>query len=64
MDVAKKWSEYEILDMANGEKLEKWGDTILIRPDPQIILKDNLKTYLCKMASSIYKRSKTGCVSL
>ena len=37
MKLANKWNDYEILDMANGEKLERWGDVILIRPDPQII---------------------------
>lgn len=39
MDVARDWKDYEILDMANGEKLEKWKDVILVRPDPQIIWK-------------------------
>ena len=39
MEVARNWKDYEILDMANGEKLERWGDIILIRPDPQIIWK-------------------------
>ena len=37
MEVAREWKDYEILDMANGEKLERWGDIILARPDPQII---------------------------
>ena len=37
MKIASNWKEYEILDMANGEKLERWGNIILIRPDPQII---------------------------
>ena len=37
MEVAKNWKDYEILDMANGEKLERWGDVVLARPDPQII---------------------------
>ena len=40
MEIANKWTDYEILDMANGEKLERWGDVILIRPDPQIIWKE------------------------
>ena len=37
MNVAKNWQDYEILDMANGEKLERWRNVILVRPDPQII---------------------------
>ena len=37
MEVAKDWKDYKIIDMANGEKLEKWNNVTLIRPDPQII---------------------------
>ena len=37
MEVAENWKDYEILDMSDGEKLERWGNVILIRPDPQII---------------------------
>ena len=40
MDLANNWKDYEIIDMANGEKLERWKDIILVRPDPQIIWKD------------------------
>ena len=40
MIVANNWKDYEILDMANGEKLERWKDIILVRPDPQIIWKE------------------------
>lgn len=60
MKLADKWEEYEILDMANGEKLERWKDIILVRPDPQIIW--NKKTYEEKWRniSAIYNRSKTG----
>ena len=60
MDVAKNWEDYEILDMANGEKLERWGDIILIRPDPQIIWKEKLKPEKWQNAHARYKRSKTG----
>ena len=38
--VARDWKDYEILDMANGEKLERWGNYILQRPDPQIVWQD------------------------
>lgn len=37
MLIAKDWKDYEILDASNGEKLERWDKTILLRPDPQII---------------------------
>ena len=37
MNIAKDWKDYEILDMANGEKLERWKNIKLVRPDPQII---------------------------
>ena len=40
MEIARNWKDYEILDMANGEKLERWGNVVLIRPDPQIIWKE------------------------
>ena len=31
------WNDYELIDTSAGERLERWGDVILIRPDPQII---------------------------
>ena len=34
---ADRWQEYELIDAEGGERLERWGDYILIRPDPQII---------------------------
>ena len=37
MLVAKDWKDYELIDTSNGEKLERWGDIILRRPDPQIV---------------------------
>lgn len=37
MWIADKWNDYEVLDTSNGEKLERWGDYILVRPDPQVI---------------------------
>ena len=39
MYIADKWKDYEVLDTGNGEKLERWGDYILVRPDPQVIWK-------------------------
>lgn len=37
MKLATEWKDYEIIDSSCGEKLERWGNTILLRPDPQII---------------------------
>ena len=60
MEVAKNWKDYEILDMANGEKLERWGDVYLIRPDPQIIWKNPSFPEKWKNAHAKYQRSSTG----
>ena len=37
MWIADNWKDYEVLDTSGGEKLERWGDYILVRPDPQVI---------------------------
>ena len=34
---AAQWQDYELLDTLDGERLERWGDVLLIRPDPQIL---------------------------
>lgn len=60
MDLANHWNDYEILDMANGEKLERWGDVFLVRPDPQIIWKEKNNPELWEKAHAIYNRSKQG----
>ena len=60
MNLANDWKDYQILDMANGEKLEKWKDIILVRPDPQIIWKDKSYTEKWKDANAEYMRSNTG----
>ena len=60
MKIANNWKDYEILDMANGEKLEKWKDIILIRPDPQIIWPNKTYPQIWKNANATYNRSKTG----
>ena len=54
MDVARDWKDYEILDMANGEKLERWKDIILVRPDPQIIWSEKQFTNKWKNANFIF----------
>ena len=37
MRTAKDWKEFEVIDTSDGEKLERWGDVVLVRPDPQVI---------------------------
>ena len=60
MKIASNWKDYEILDMANGEKLEKWGNVTLVRPDPQIIWKQKSFPNKWKEVNAVYNRSKTG----
>ena len=60
MRIADKWNDYEILDMANGEKLEKWGNYILERPDPQIVWQDKSFEDKWKKVDAIYHRSNKG----
>ena len=60
MEIARDWKDYEILDMANGEKLERWNNIILIRPDPQIIWKQKTFESKWKEAYATYHRSNTG----
>lgn len=60
MRISKYWEDYKIIDTSNGEKLEKWGNIIFIRPDPQIIWKTDKKNPLWLKADGHYHRSKKG----
>ena len=60
MNIASEWKDYEILDMANGEKLERWGNIYLVRPDPQIVWKDKSYPNKWGQANARYNRSNTG----
>ena len=60
MRVADGWKDYELLDCSDGERLERWGDVILIRPDPQVIWKTPKKHPMWKNANARYLRSSTG----
>lgn len=60
MNIAKEWEDYEIIDMANGEKLERWKNIKLVRPDPQIIWKDKSFPKEWDKANAIYRRSNKG----
>lgn len=54
------WEDYELIDASDGERLERWGNVILIRPDPQIIWKTPKDHYLWKRANARYHRSSSG----
>ena len=60
MLIANNWKDYEILDMANGEKLERWNSIYLIRPDPQIIWDEKSFPQKWNQANARYERSNTG----
>ena len=47
MKIAPDWKEYSVIATGDGEKLERWGDLILLRPDPQVIwhAKTPLRSY-------------------
>ena len=56
MKLVKDFTDYQILDMGDGMKLEKWGNVTLLRPDPQIIWSNKINSSY----DAIYNRSKTG----
>lgn len=55
-----EWKDYELIDTSKGERLERWGNIILIRPDPQIIWETEKKNPLWKQAHARYHRSSSG----
>lgn len=60
MRAADKWSDYELIDCSCGERLERWKDYILIRPDPQIIWNTPKTDKRWRQAHARYLRSNTG----
>lgn len=60
MWVAENWKEYEILDTSSGEKLERWGDYLLVRPDPQVIWNTPRRDTAWKHINGHYHRSTKG----
>ncbi len=59
MWIADKWNTYEVLDCSEGEKLERWGDYTLVRPDPQVIW-NTKKSSQWKKVNGHYHRSSKG----
>ena len=60
MWIADGWKDYELLDCGSGEKLERWGQQILVRPDPQAIWESERKHRGWRTANARYSRSNTG----
>jgi len=60
MWIADNWKDYEVIDTSSGEKLERWGKYILLRPDPQVIWNTDRKHPLYKKLNGHYHRSNKG----
>lgn len=60
MRVSKAWKDYELLDCSDGERLERWGNVTLIRPDPQVIWQTPKVHPMWKKADARYSRSNSG----
>ncbi len=60
MWIADKWRDYELLDCGSGERLERWGRQVLVRPDPPAIWESPRRHPGWKQAGGRYLRSKTG----
>lgn len=60
MWTAKNWKDYQILDTSSGERLEKWGKYILIRPDPQVIWNTPRTIKEWRQKNGHYHRSSKG----
>lgn len=60
MWIADKWKDYQVLDTSGGEKLERWGEYILIRPDPQVIWMTEKGRKDWKKPNAHYYRSSRG----
>lgn len=60
MRIAEWKNDYELLDATDGERLEKWGNIVLIRPDPQIIWSTEKRDPLWNQAHAKYHRSSSG----
>ena len=60
MRTFENFNDYELIDADNGERLERWGDIILIRPDPQIIWNEGHRDSRWNNAHAVYHRSNSG----
>ena len=60
MRIADKWNDYTLIDASGGDRLERWGDVTLIRPDPQVIWKNPEPAAEWDSADAVYIRSSSG----
>lgn len=60
MRTANGWRDYELIDAADGERLERWGDFCVVRPDPQVIWTKDKKDRRWRECAGHYHRSETG----
>ena len=60
MWIAENWKDYEVIDCTGGEKLERWGDYLLVRPDPQVIWSTPKNHKGWKKMNGHYHRSNKG----
>ncbi len=60
MWIAKDWTDYEVLDTSGGEKLERWGEYLLVRPDPQVLWNTEKKLPGWRKPNAHYHRSSKG----
>lgn len=60
MWLADQWKDYEVIDCSKGEKLERWGDYLLVRPDPQVIWDTPKKEKGWRKMNGHYHRSSKG----
>ena len=60
MWTADRWKDYEVIDTSGGEKLERWGDYLLVRPDPQVIWQTERTDVRWKQKNAHYHRSSKG----
>ena len=60
MWLADQWNDYEVIDCSKGEKLERWGDYLLVRPDPQVIWDTPKKEIGWRKMNGHYHRSSKG----
>ena len=60
MWLSNKWKDYELIDCSNGERLERWGNEMLVRPDPQAIWKTARRESAWKRPAARYSRSSSG----
>ena len=60
MWLADNWNDYEVVDTSSGEKLERWGDYMLVRPDPQVLWNTPKEHHAWKKPNGHYHRSSKG----